>query len=308
MDDINSHAAINISLSKFQILEVAKEGKKIEIVNINECYFNQPLNFETQKETIIAAQLQSTFDKIQLNRPLKKSFVSFTLPQEIIFTVQLPYDSTLLRKDLVDEFRWELSLLYPFIAGEELIVQFVQMEKNSVNKNNMALVLAIEKKHLLLVRNFCMKNNLSLKYVDSAMITANRLLNSINHSSKDGLLLNIISSKNDFSIVFNKNGKPSYLRVFNRSENDQVAEILAKELASSSFGHLKNELLKDAFISGEEISAELISRLRLTTGLNFTQLNPFADIQIKSGIENQHLIKEKYSSFAAAAGMAFRLT
>ena len=72
---------------------------------------------------------------------------------------------------------------------------------------NMALVMAIEKKHLLLIKNFCVRNNLSLKYVDSAMITANRLANSIDHSSKKGLLLNIVFAKNAYSIVLNENGR-----------------------------------------------------------------------------------------------------
>ena len=66
-------------------------------------------------------------------------------------------------------------------------------------------------------------------------------------------------------------------------------------------------MTNEAYISGERISAELISQLRVASGLNFKLLNPFGKLAVKSEIANRHFIEEKYSSFTSAAGVAFRL-
>ncbi len=307
MNGINSNAAINISLRSFQILEVEKEKNQFKIVKINETFFENPLNFNTQKDTSFLAQLQNSFDEVNLTQPLKCTHVSFTLPQEIIFSVQLPYDNTLLRKDLIEEFRWELSLLLPFISGDELVIQFVQLKQNLLNKKHTAFVMAVEKKYLMLIKNFCIRNKLELKFIDSAIITTNRLVNSLKKSSDKGLMLNIIFSSNAFTFILNENGKPAYVKTFSESKTDSIAEIINKELSSTQLNNIRKNILNEAYICGEDISSETVSQLRLTTGLNFIKLNPFSNLLIDPRIANQHMITERYNSFTAVAGMAYRL-
>jgi hypothetical protein len=181
------------------------------------------------------------------------------------------------------------------------------MDRDNINTKNIALVIAIEKKHIKHITDFCLKNNLHLRYIDSALVATNRLFNSIRDLASKGLVLNILYSKNTFSIALNRNGKPSYVRLFSLSRNDKVPDILANELSTAIFKQVKPELQSEAYISGEEISAELISQLRIVSGLNFKQLNPFSSVAVKSNLENRRLIDEKYSSFTSAAGMAFRL-
>jgi hypothetical protein len=181
------------------------------------------------------------------------------------------------------------------------------MDRNYLNKKNMALVIAIEKKHIKLIKNFCLRNSLSLRYIDSAMIAANRLFNSMKDLASKGLILNILSSGNTISLILNVNGKPSYVKMFSLSGNEKVADSLANELSAPIFKQVKAELANDAYISGEGISAELISQLRIVSGLNFKQLNPFKNLKVNPEIGNRRLIDEKYSAFTSAAGMAFRL-
>jgi len=307
MDDFRSHAGINISHSKLQILEVIKEKENFRIININESYFNEPIDFISENHTIIASELQTAFDEIRIRQSLKSSHISFSLPQEIFYTVLLPYENALSHNDLIEEFRWELSLLYPFVSSDEFIVKYFKMDRNYLNKKHMALVIAIEKKHLKIIKNFCLKNNLSLRYIDSEMVAVNRLFNSMQDLANKGLVLNILSSRNSFSLALNVNRKLSYVKIFLLSRNVKVSDILATELSKTIFKQNKAELANEAYISGEEISAELISQLRIASGLNFKQLNPFKNLVINPEIGNRYLIEEKYSSFTSAAGMAFRL-
>jgi Tfp pilus assembly PilM family ATPase len=307
MDDFKSHAGINISHSKFQILEVIKENEDFNIININESFFNKPLDFTTENDIIIASELQTAFDEIQIKQSIKSSYISFSLPQEIFYTIQLPYENALSHNDLIEEFRWELSLLYPFVPSDEFVIKYFKMDRNYLNKKHMALVIAIEKKHIKLIKNFCLKNNLSLRYIDSEMVAVNSLFNSMKDLASKGLVLNILSSRNSFSFALNVNGKPSYVKIFLLSGNLKVSDILTNELSTTIFKQIKAELANEAYISGEEISAELISQLRIASGLNFKQLNPFKNLAVKPEIGNRHLIEEKYSSFTSAAGMVFRL-
>jgi Tfp pilus assembly PilM family ATPase len=307
MDDFKNHAGINISLSKLQLLEVVKKKENFEIININELIFNRPIDFVNEKDTTIAAELQTAFDGIQLNQSLKSTHISFSLPQDIFYTVQLPYENSLPHNDLIEEFRWEISLLYPFVSAEEFVIRYFKMDRNSINKKNMALVIAIEKRHIKLIKNFCLKNNLTLRYIDSAMFAANRLFNSIKDLSKKGFVLNILSSGSSFSFALNHNGKPAYVKIYPLSRNVKVSDILANELLTTILKQVKAELTNEAYISGDEISAELISQLRIASGLNFKQLNPFRNLTVKPEIGNKHLIEENYSAFTSAAGMAFRL-
>jgi hypothetical protein len=98
-----------------------------------------------------------------------------------------------------------------------------------------------------------------------------------------------------------------YVKILRLSQRDKVADILAEELATSNLKNIKAELVSESFISGDEITAELISKLRIATGLNFKQFNPFKTSKFNPDIKNKHLIEEKYSSFTSAAGIAFRL-
>jgi hypothetical protein len=307
MNEITSHAGISISLSKLQLLEVAKEGTNYQIININESLFDEPLNFGQHKITLIAARLQSAFDRINIIKKIKSTNVSFSLPQEIFLIAELPFDNSLLYQDLIEEFKWEFSLLFPFISPEEIVLQYFETGKNTLNTKSTALVVAMEKKYLTLIKDFCTKNLLSLRYVDCSMFSANNLINSIIHPFSEGYVLNVYLSEKTFSVIANLNGSPAHSRVYPRIENKNTADNVAEALDSARFKSIKSGLLNDAFISGEDVSAEFISQIRLTTGQKFRQLNPFTSVRVIPELENNYLIKEKYGSFTSAAGIAFRL-
>ena len=44
------------------------------------------------------------------------------------------YDTTLLYQDLLDEFKWELSVIYPFISTKNLVLQYFEIEKGIITK------------------------------------------------------------------------------------------------------------------------------------------------------------------------------
>ncbi len=60
--------------------------------------------------------------------------------------MQMPYDTTLLYQDLLDEFKWELSVIYPFISTKNLVLQHFEIEKGHFNETNSALSFCNSKK------------------------------------------------------------------------------------------------------------------------------------------------------------------
>lgn len=88
MSGFENHIGFNISSSKLQIVEVNNIGEQFRLVNVDEAYFNDPINFEIDKETKISALLQGAFDELIIKKNLKSTSASFTLPFELFHTMQ----------------------------------------------------------------------------------------------------------------------------------------------------------------------------------------------------------------------------
>ena len=129
MTGFENHAGFNISSSKLQVVEVNYEGEQFKLVNVDEAYFNDPIDLEKDKDTKISALLQGAFDELLIKKSLKATSISFTLPFELFHITQVPYDNTLLYQDMIDQFRWELSVLYPYISTKNLVLQYFEIEK-----------------------------------------------------------------------------------------------------------------------------------------------------------------------------------
>ena len=61
MNSLENRAGFNISSSKLQVVEINFESGQFELENVDEAYFNEPLNLENDKETKIASVLQGRF-------------------------------------------------------------------------------------------------------------------------------------------------------------------------------------------------------------------------------------------------------
>ena len=306
MNGIQRFAGINVTASRLQFVEVEKESNQLFITNLGQTFISPPINFEEQKETMLAAQLQTAFDEIKIRNPIISTFASFTLPPELFITIQLPYDINLLQGEIVEEFRWELSQLFPFISAEELAIKFYELEKNFPSGNNNALVVALNKKYLLVFKNFCTRNNLTPRLVDNASITANGFINNYYKFEKDSVTVNIYNSRDSTTLFLNISSKPAYVKVLQKTGIDIIHSI-AKKLSEEALKRVVNKPVNYAFISGEDLGAELLSEIRLATSLNFIKFNPFDVIKFKPELQITGISGDQYSTFTSATGIASRL-
>ena len=191
MAGFENHIGFNISSSKLQVVEVNYIGDQFKLVNVDETYFNDTIDFENDRETKISALLQGAFDELLIKKNFNSNSASFTLPFELFHTMQMPYDTTLLYQDLLDEFKWELSVIYPYISTKNLVLQYFEIDKGPFNETGSALVFAVQRRYLQMLDGFCKKNNLKLKFIDNLHIAAERSLSVSNAIVYKGLTLSV---------------------------------------------------------------------------------------------------------------------
>lgn len=304
MNDFQRCVGINLTTSKLQFVEIEKESDQLQVFNLGQTFISPPIAYDVQGETLIQQQIQNAFDELKIRKPISSNNVSFTLPPELFITIQLPYEVNLNQKEIRDEFNWEISQLFPFISVEELAIKFYELDGSYLPGKNNALVVALNKSFLLLIKNFCLKNNLTPKLVDNASITANSFINNYLESNKKSVTINIFNSKNSITLFINISSKPAYVKVF--PKQDDYINKLIREISRDNFREVVNNSFKSAILSGEELDGELLAEIGRGTELVFEKFNPFEVVKFKPELRKDEISSDQFSSFTSAIGIASR--
>ena len=307
MTGFENHAGFSISNSKLQVVEINNVQNQFFLENVDEAYFNEPLILEKDKETKISALLQSAYNELVIRKQIKSKSVSFTLPYDLFYFAQLPYDNTLLHQDLVEEFRWELSVLYPYVPSKDLVIQYIEIEKNRFIPYNSAMVIALQRKYLQILFNFCRQNNLKLRFVDSPHFAAERALAISGEAYTTGLAMSVHLSNKYISILFSLNNKPLHFRVILLNDAGEIPGHIIQALTQKENYGINKNLLSTAYIDGDNINSSIVKSLSDTLNINFIQFNPFDKIKPGQNLIDNKFYSENFNSFAPAAGLAFRV-
>jgi len=305
MPGFQNHAGINITTSKMQLVEVNYSGEEFIIENADEEYFSEFLDLNA-KETKVISTLQSAFDELLMRRPLNSKLVSFTLPHSLFHVVRLPYDNTLVHGDMIEEFKWELSALFPKPSKDEMVVQSIKVEDNKKTSSS-AIVVATYKKYLKLLNNFCQKNGLRLKFVDNVHMASDRIISISNTFSEKEIILSVYVTGEHLSVTFLFKGKPIYFDVVPLANAGEILPRLSEELESGKSMKINPASVSKAFIAGDSISDSLIEKARKTLNIDFSRFNPFEELKVNPELFESRQFSERSNSFAPAAGIAFRL-
>ncbi len=303
----SGQVGFTITNSKMQIVEIGYKDEQYFLENIDEVYFDEVMNFEKCKDTKISALLQSAFNELIMRKPLSYSTVSFTLPFELFYVMQAPYENSLLHQDLISEFRWEYSVLYPFINTKDLVIQYFEVEKNSIVNNNSVIAVSIARKYLQIISNFCSENNLKLKFIDNLHLASDRALSLSNSLAAKGLTLSLYISNKTISIIFLLFGRPVYFKVISHKDASELPATLVNEISNNESISLNKSSINAAFITGEEITTSLAATLSSLLDIEFICFNPFENIAPNPKLFENQFYSEKYNSFSSAAGIAFRI-
>ena len=305
MNEMQSCAGISLTSSKLQFIEIEKESDLLQVVNCGQIFFSPQIDFELQDESIVRDQLQTAFDEIKIRHPISSNNISFALPPELFITHQLPYDSNLNQNEIRDEYMWELSEMFPHISIDDLALKIYELDNTLLPGKNNALVVALNKKYLLMIKQFCQANKLNPKLVDNSSIAANTFLNTKFLNNINPVRINIFDSKNMITLFINVSSKPAFVRTFGKHKKDYVSKIV-NELFDDKIKSTLQTSSFEAIVSGEEPEPELVYQLEKVIGSNLKKLNPFEVLKFKDESNNNSLLADDFTVFTSVVGIASR--
>lgn len=304
MTEHQSCVGLNLTASKLQFVEIEKDSDNLLVNDFGQAFISPPIIFDNQNELQILEQIQASFDELRIRKQIKSNTVSFTLPPELFITIQLPYDSNFNQTEIREEFNWEISQLYPFLQVEELAIKFYELDSSFLPGNNNALVVALNKKYLFLIKKFCLNNSLTPKLVDNSSITANNFINSF-FIDRNQVTIHIFNSRSSITLFINISTKPAFVKVFPKEVDNYINKI-SEEISNKNLMGVNNNSHIVAIISGDDLDTELVAEIGRGTELVFEKFNPFHALKLKPEFQNNEINLDNFSSFVSSAGIASR--
>jgi len=294
---------ISLTSVKLQLTEVSCKQNEFIVSHLDEVYFNQEIDFEIDKETKISSLLQAAFEEINIKNEITSNIVSFSLPQELFITASLPIENSLLNSDLIEEFRWQLSIMYPCLNWNDYVIRYYEADGNHIPSNDAALVFALNRKYIKIINDFCSKNNLKLKFVDHSHLTSNNIL-TMSGIGKTEKLLSFYISHKTLSVLVSLNGKLEYYEDIPIKSGHEIRSIITGKLDELSKNQHK---FSEAYLFGEMISNSIAKALSEATGINFILTNPFSQLKVETNLLTNKYYTESNHFFSSSAGLAARI-
>jgi Tfp pilus assembly PilM family ATPase len=300
----NDHAGINLTESKLQIVEICYKNDSFYLENVDQIVHSEPLIPDMAEDNFIKI-IQDSFKKIQNKKPLATSKISFALPNNFFKIFEVPYEDSLVKKDLNEHFRWELSVLFPNYDKANFYIQHIEVDKSNVRQEKKAIILAIEKNCVSYINKFCQQNNLELKYIDNVHLASNAFLY-LNKNQPHEISLSIYIDQKFSSISAMEGVSPFYFKVLNPSVSNIFQELTGAVDKLNEF----NITLKDfqqVLLYGQDITDNFESKLKDFFGLPLKKINPFERLKKEETMLTNPFLRVKSNSFTAAAGIAIRI-
>jgi hypothetical protein len=302
MTGFDTTAGIKVTSSKLQLVELSLKSGVVYVKDLHEVFFNEKIDFQKDKETKISALLQGAYDEILLQRPLQDIYVSISVPLNLSFSLQTSFDESLLYTDLIEEFRWQLSLLYPFVDAKELVIQYYPVGKNEFNSENTAFVTAVPRTLVNIFNEFCRYNNLHLRFIDSSHPASDKALLTNRDLKSEKLVLSLMVEEKILSFIYYTDGEPFLFRSTSFNNASEIPDLVSKEILRNNF----NKQITAAYLTGDELSNSFIERLSSLTNIPFIKFNPFSRLQLDPHVLDNKNYLLKNSSFSPAVGISIR--
>jgi len=250
--------------------------------------------------------LQDSFEKIINKKSVNSNFISFCLPNNFFKILELPFDNALTKKDLQEQLKWELSILFPDDLEDKYFIQNVEVNKTSLKKEFKTLIFAIEKRCVKTLNKFCKENNLELKFVDNSHLASNAFLHLDKRTSNDSIILSLYIDQVQSSIAALEGHNPFYFKIIDERSNE-FSEELSKVIPELSVFGVNRKNIGSAILNGLNVTSEFEKSISAVLELPIIKINPFERLKIDEQIKNNPLFLSQYNSFTAATGIAIRI-
>lgn len=303
-----NHIGINLTETKLQFVEVSYKQNSFYLENVDQVIFKENLSpslmkgFNSFIESKFISNLQESFNKIISKKNPVSKYVSFSLPDEFFFIFEIPFDPILTKKDLIEHFKWELSVLHPYLDINDYLIQHIEVNKTTVRKEECAVVFSLNKNIVNAINKFCKSNNLELKYIDNAHLSSTAFLHLLENTVKENITFSFYIDQNYSSFAAIENKFPFYFKVIDTLKIlEGIDEIL---IQLSKYGiNSANQIT----ICGQSITDEVILKLEEKFNQKLKKINPFERFKIDDTLKKNPFYSSQFNSFTAATGMALRV-
>ena len=301
----NNHIGINLTETKLQLVEISFKEDSFYLENVDQTIHSENLSTTCTEEKLISI-LQSSFNKITKKKPLNSQSVSFALPNNYFKIFEVPYDDSLVKKDLHEHFRWEISILFPECDKDNFFIQHIEIDKSTIRQEKKAIIFAVAKNLVTAINKFCKQNKLNLKYIDNAHLASNAFLYLDKHQINNEITLSIYVDQKFSSISAMDGNMPFYFKVLDPATQNIFDELTAAVNKLNDFNLSLNNFER-VLLYGQDLTDEFENKLKLFFGPSLNIVNPFERLKAENTIIKNPLYRIKFNSFTAATGIAIRI-
>jgi Tfp pilus assembly PilM family ATPase len=301
----NNHIGINLTETKLQLVEISFKDDSFYLENVDQTIHTENLTTTCAEDKLISI-LQSSFNKIAKRKPLNSQSVSFALPNNYFKIFEVPYDDSLVKKDLHEHFRWEISILFPECDKDNYFIQHIEIDKSAIRCEKKAIIFAVAKNLVTAINKFCRLNTLDLKYIDNAHLASNAFLYLDKQQVNNEITLSIYVDRKFSSISAMDGIFPFYFKVLDPSAQNIFDEITAAVNKLNDFNLSLNNFNR-VLLYGQDLTDEFENKMKNFFGSSLKIVNPFEHLRTEESILKNPLYRIKFNSFTAATGIAIRI-
>jgi Tfp pilus assembly PilM family ATPase len=301
----SNHAGLNITETKLQLVEICFKENAFYLENVDQALHKEMITPDMSYEVLIEI-LHDSFEKIIKKKPLNSSNVSFALPNNFFKIFEIPYEESMVKKDLLNHFKWELSVLFPDVNADDYLIQHIEVNKSIYRSEKHAIVFGIDRLLVNGINNFCLKNDLVLKYVDNVHLASNAFLYLEKTESPNEISLSFHIGQKYSSISAIDGVTPFYFKVLNPNVPNIFDELSSAMNNLREFGiHLSD--FKKVLLYGQDVAEDFENRMKSFFNIPLKKVNPFEHLRASESVKNNPFYKLKSNSFSAATGIAIRI-
>jgi Tfp pilus assembly PilM family ATPase len=288
---------------KLQVTEISAVQNQFKVSRIDEVYFNEEIDFAKDKETKITSLLQAAIEELSINNSITSNSASFSLPQELFVTARLLFEESLLHSDLLEQFRWNLSIMYPYLNWNDYVINYYEVDGKYFASGDIAIVFALNRKYIKIINDFCSRNNLKLKFMDHCHLSSSNILN-MNVLNKTDNHFSIYIAQKMLSVLVSVEGKIIYYEDFPIKSVHEVLSVVKDKVIELNQWHL---IFTGAFLFGDTTSGIIAKALTEATGISFNLVNPFSQLKVDANLMTDKYYTETNHFFSPSAGVATRI-
>jgi Tfp pilus assembly PilM family ATPase len=303
MNHHDSNIGIGFTNVKLQITEISTAQNQFKVSRIDEVYFNEEIDFAKDKETKITSLLQAAFEEVSIKNSITSNSASFSLPQELFVTARLPFEESLLHSDLLEEFRWNLSIMYPYLNWNDYVINYHEVDGKYFASGDIALVFALNRKYIKIINDFCSRNNLKLKIIDHCHLSSSNILN-MNILDNTNNCFSVYIAQKMLSVLVSVEGKIIYYEDIPISSIQEVRILIKDKLNELNQKQLN---FTEAFLFGDTTSGIIAKALTEATGISFNLVNPFSQLKVETNLMTDKYYTETNHFFSPSTGVAARI-